>query len=164
MKYIVTIIIISLFGCNRVEPVRTGFEGKPLPSFKLLLSDSTTYNMVDVKEEKPIILFYYSPDCPYCKAQMEEMIGNIEEFKNTQLYVITDRSYSEMKTFIKKYKLNKYRNIVAGIDINRFIEPYYSLSGVPFTAIYDKNKILKEAYIGKIKSKYISKGLDDSAN
>jgi hypothetical protein len=158
---IVLLIITALFGCYGSEPEKTGLEGKPLPSFKLLLTDSTTYiDTKNIPKGKPIVLFYYGPYCPYSKAQMEEIIDDINVFNNVQIYVFMTGRFRDMKTFYTHYRLDKYKNIVAGLDFSGFFRQYFELIGVPFIAIYNKDMKLNKAFVGKINSKQIIKALD----
>jgi len=53
------------------EPYKTGMEGKPLPAFAIQLLDSVSYlHSENIPDGKKLILFYYSPTCPYCRAQI----------------------------------------------------------------------------------------------
>lgn len=157
MKYISLFTInLIIFGCYGIEPEKTGFEGKEIPSFKILLRDSSTYlDTKSIKNGKPIVLFYYGPHCPYSRAQMEEMLENMSIMKNIQFVLITHSQFSEMNKFCSHYGINKYNNIVSGIDYNNFLGDYFKITGVPFTAIYDKDKKLISAFTGKIFVKQI---------
>jgi hypothetical protein len=53
------------------------------------------------------------------------------------------------KSYYEKYELNKYSNIKAGIDYNETFVNYFDASTVPYLAIYDKNKKLKQVLQGK---------------
>ncbi len=162
MKYLSLTIIIAIFsGCYSTEPEKTGLEGKIMPSFKLLLEDSITY--VDTKNipiGKPVVLFYYGPHCPYSRSQMDEIVEEIRTLKNIHFYVFTSAPFSEMKKFNRYYKLNQYANITTGFDGIHFFSDYFKVTGVPYLALYDKNKKLKKAFEGKIYSKQILKALE----
>ncbi|GAA3946157.1 hypothetical protein GCM10022209_47800 [Chitinophaga oryziterrae] len=133
---------------NREE---TGKEGKPLPIFSLLLADSTTYFTTrSIPAGKPVVLFYFGTHCPYSHAQMEEIVSEMDKMKDIRFYLITTAPFNEMKAFCKQYALNEYPNVTVGRDYTEFFSNYYEARGVPFTAIYRKNKILHEAFIGKI--------------
>jgi len=157
MKYITLYILLGyLSGCYSVEPEKTGMEGKPMPSFKLLLSDSITW--MDTKEiptGKPVVLLYFGPHCPYSRAQMEEIIEDIDKLKDISFYLFTNWPFSEMKQFYKHYQLSKYPNIIVGVDQKHFFADYYEVTGVPYTAIFDNEKKLNKAFVGKIYSKQI---------
>ena len=163
MRLIFSIISIIVFcGCFNQQPVRTGQEGKQLPHFTLLLSDSITYVNSSTMhvDGQPIVLFYYSPQCPYCRAQMADMVNDIKNLKDIKMFIVTAQPFKEMKSFITQYNLNNYNNIIAGADVTHFFSGYFSLTGVPFTAIYGKDKKLKEAYLGKIDTRQIKIAAD----
>src|SRR5687767_7467677 len=86
------------------EPYKTGMEGKPLPEFAIQLLDSVSYlHSKDIPDGKKLIVFYYSPTCPYCRAQMRDMTNNMEKFKNEQLYILTDANLSSIKDFAQYF-------------------------------------------------------------
>ena len=158
MKYLLLFIVITVVGCYERKPEITGLEGKPIPSFKLLLSDSSTYfDTKTIPAGKPTVLFYISPQCPYCRAQMNEIIEDMDRLKNIHFYVFTAWPFTAMKQFYSNYQLNKYPNITAGIDYTNFFGKYFKASGVPYTAIYNKDKKLNAVFVGSIGVKEIKK-------
>jgi hypothetical protein len=52
--------------------------------------------------------------------------------------------------FYKEYHLQNYPNVTVGIDYTDFFVKYFTPPGVPFLAVYDESKHLKEALIGKM--------------
>jgi len=154
MKYISALfLLIYLCACKEQPPLKTGLEGKLLPSFNLLLNDSATYfNTGNIPTGKPIVLFYFSPKCPYCRTEMNEIIENINRLSNIHFYLITRFPFSEMKQFYTEYKLSQYSNITIGYDSKYFFGNYFQTPGVPYMAIYGLDKRLKKAYIGLVKS------------
>lgn len=145
-----------LLGCYSTEPEKTGLEGKLMPSFKILQQDSTTYiDTKDIQTGKPLVLFYYGAHCPYSRAQMEEMIENMGIMKKYQFLIIARSPLGTMQKFNNHYQLGKYKNIITGIDYSGFLGEYFKITGVPFTAIYDKDKLLKSAFEGRIFVKQI---------
>lgn len=143
---------ICLFAChnrNDRSPVRTGLEGKPIPSFEVLLSDSSTrLNTADIPAGKPIVLLYLSPQCPFCRAELTSILKNMSSLKDTRFYVFTNWPFKQFKSFYTHYQLDKYQNIVAAQDYTNAFIHHYPLPAVPFTAFYDKNKNLNKAFIG----------------
>jgi thiol-disulfide isomerase/thioredoxin len=152
--------MIVLISCSDREPENTGLEGKSLPSFKLLLTDSLTYiDTKDIPKEKPIVLLFYGPHCPYSRAEMQEIIDNMNTLKDIQFCVFTNGSFADMKEFNTHYNLYKYKNILSGLDYNNFFSEYFQITGVPYIAIYGKDSKLIKAFMGKIFSKQIKKAL-----
>lgn len=144
-------LLLILTGCFGKKPEKTGKEGIPMPEFNILLTDSITLlNTSNIASGKPIVLFYFSPYCPYCKSQTQEIIEEMEELKDIQFYFITSFPLPTLKEFIKIYQLNKFPNIISGIDRKQFVHNYFEVSAIPYTAIYGKDKKLNNAFIGKI--------------
>lgn len=163
MKYLnIILMCVVLSGCFGREPQKTGMEGEILPPFKLLLEDSTTYfDMKSIPGGKPFALLYFGPYCPYSRAQLEEIINNIESLKGARFYVFTDWGLKDLKKFSSDYQLKKYPNIITGVDYENFFPKYMSASAVPFMAFYDKEKRLNKAFLGKINIGDIRSGLSD---
>lgn len=159
MKQIIMVLIIAaLAGCYGSAPEKKGMEGKPLPEFNLLLTDSLTWiNTRNIPAGKPIVLFYFSPTCPYCRAQTEEIIEDIDKLKNIQFYFITPQPLASLKSFCKEFELSKYPNITSGVDTGTFVSDYFEIEGVPYMAIFGNNKTLNKSYLGKIYSSQLIK-------
>jgi len=144
-------LLILLMSCyGRVKPVKSGFEGKPMPVIDLLSIDSSThYSTKDISEGKPTLLFAFETWCPYCKAQTQSLISNPDVFKDVNIYMVCNSQFSQFRKFYNDYKLSKYSNIKIGIDYNHTFANYFKSADVPYMAVYDKNKNLKEIRIGK---------------
>jgi len=152
MKYTVFILLIlSLCGCYRKKArMKTGLEGKPMPSIALLATDSSTiYNTVNINPGRPTLLFSLETWCPFCKAQTQSIISHIMLLKDINIYMICNTQFSEFKKFANRYELNRYPNIKAGVDYNMSFERYFKSTKIPFLAIYDREKKLKQIIIGK---------------
>ena len=150
MKRIVYYVsIILLAGCYSSEPQKTGKEGMAMPEFKILLTDSTTWlNTQTIPTTKPSVLFYLSPYCPYCKAQTEEIIEDIDKLKDIQFYFISNFPVQELRTYKKKFELGKYPNITIGMDTNNAVADYFEITGIPYLALYGKDKKLIKTFRG----------------
>jgi peroxiredoxin len=159
MKYILLVIVMEIFiGCYSKESVKTGREGMPMPSFKLLLADGVTHlDTKDIPTGKPILFFYFGPSCPYSRSQISEIIKNLDLLKDIQLYVFTNSPINQFKQFYNDYHLNRYPSITAGIDFNNSFAGYFQAFIVPYLAIYQKDKTLKKVFIGKTPSNLLIK-------
>lgn len=151
-KLSVLLLFIGILGCSSNPTVMiTGMEGKPLPSFTLLLMDSLSrLNMNSIPKGKPVVLFLFSPNCPYCRSQTNELIANIKSFKDVRFYMLSSASFDLIQDYYKHYQMKKYPNITLGRDYENYFGNYYKVMGVPFIAIYDKDKRLKQALIGQV--------------
>jgi thiol-disulfide isomerase/thioredoxin len=143
--------LLILVSCqNKAPKITTGLEGKPMPKIDLLLEDSTTHlDINNIQSGRPAILFAFEPWCPYCKAQTKSIIANIKSLNGIDFYFLTNSAYPGFKEFYKRFELEKYPNIKAGIDYNYTFARYFKTSQVPVMAIYDPNKKLKQLLTGK---------------
>jgi peroxiredoxin len=151
---LLTCILIT--ACREEEslkPYITGMEGKVLPAFNIQLPDSSSFiNTDNISKGKEIVVFCYSPTCPYCRAQMRDMVNNIERFQDRQLWIITNADLRSMRKFVDYFKLEDYKNMLVGRDTGSVLARTYGLERVPFTGYFNKNKELKVAYSGRMTS------------
>jgi hypothetical protein len=151
---IVTILFLlaTIAGCNsnNSSQPKIGLEGNLMPATNLLLVDSSTrLNTANIPAGMPIVVFIYNPHCPYCRAQMSEIASDMKDFAHVRFYLLTDAPYADMQSFYKDFQLQKYQNVVAGTDSSDFFVNYFKVPGVPYMAIYDPQKKLKQVFIGK---------------
>jgi hypothetical protein len=149
--FAVTILLAVIAGCfGRTSPIKTGKEGHPMPSFNMLLMDSLTQlNMKNIPNDKPIVLFLFSPYCPYCRAQTNEIIDDIRSLQSIRFYMISPYPFSPIKSYYNEYHLNKYENITVGQDKDILIGNYFGANVAPYFAIYGKDKRLRRVLLGK---------------
>ena len=145
------VITVIFFSCHskKQPPIKTGLEGKPMPSIALTALDSTHFDTKNIQTGKPTILFAFSPGCPYCRAQTRSIVSNINTLKEINIYMLCITQFPLLNKFYNQFELNKYSNIKIGIDYNFSFINYYKSENVPYLAIYDKEKDLKQVLIGK---------------
>jgi len=144
--------------------MKTGLEGKQLPAFSFLLMDSTTrLNTDSIKPEGPFVICYFSPQCPYCRAQIKSIIKHQKEFKNTHFFFITEFPYHDVKGFTREFKLEQYGNFTTGIDDTKKFSKYFSIPSIPYLAIYNTDKRLKSVLIGITKFKQIESEISNKS-
>lgn len=158
MKQVFLFTIAVLAGCYGSEPQKSGKEGKPMPDFSILLTDSiTVLHSRDIPAGKPAVIFYLNPYCPYCKAQTKEVIEDMDQLNNINFYFISRYPLADVKAFYKEYQLKKYPNITVGLDTALEVGDYFEIPGVPYLAIYGNNKTLNKTFMGKIYSSQLKK-------
>ena len=156
-KILFYFLIASIYCCkNEHVQIKTGLEGKLMPSFNLLLMDSTTkLNTQNIPVGESIVLFYFSPKCPYCKAQTEDLIEDIKSLKHIRFYLISNFPFEDIQKYCTRYHLEKYSNIIVASDYEMFFNQYFKAEGLPYLAIYDSDKKLKQVLLGQVKTNLI---------
>ena len=113
------------------------------PPVKLLLSDSISwYHKDDLPKKTPVMMLYFNPECDHCQKQIEEILKNIDKFKDIHIVMAASQHFDKMKAFIERYKLTDHKNIVMGFDPDFFLMHFYQVHNFPFLAFYNKWKEL----------------------
>ncbi len=131
-------------------------EAQLIPSFTLLLSDGVTkVSTGTIPPGRPVILLLFSPECPYCRGEIESITRQIRTLTDIRFYFITPCAIDEVREFSREYRLDCYPNIVVGIDRQNFLLRFSRTKVIPYTAIYDADKRLKEAVFGQTNDRKI---------
>jgi hypothetical protein len=125
--------------------IKTGKEGSLLPTFDLLLVDSVTHlNTDNIPAGKPFIVFGFDPFCAHCQAETKDIAKHIDQLKDIHIYYVTPYAFRDMRGFYKYFKLADCPNITMGKDLKAVFFRYFKVSSIPYVAIYDSHKRLKE--------------------
>ena len=153
MKYLLIIICFLLVTdiYSQSDSIPPPFKKFPnFPPVKLILPGNATFTKADLPKKKPVMLMVFSPMCEHCKLETEEMIKNIDKFKNSVIVMATMMPYDSMMSFRDKFKLADYDNIIVGQDTQFFLPVYYKISNLPFLAFYDKKGKLISIFEGSL--------------
>lgn len=147
--FVLVISSLTVWGQAQPDPPYKRFP--TLPPLKLLLTDSVTqFTDKDLKKNKAVFLFIFSPDCDHCQKETEELIEKIDSFKNIQIVMATILPFDKMKSFYETYKLSQYPNIIVGHDYQYLLSTYYRMRTLPFLAFYDKKGNLIDGVEGAL--------------
>ena len=159
MQFLPFLLMTSiLVGCHThgKSPERKVHDKKLLPEFNILLADSVTcIHTKNIPEGTPVVLFYFNPHCPYCRAQIAEITENMDELKGIRFYMITSFPLSDMKRFLSENQASKYQNITIGRDPSNYLNDYFNIGEGHYMAIYGKDKRLTSTFRGKVYKKVI---------
>lgn len=96
------------------------------------------------------MLMLFNPQCEHCQHETEEIIKNIDKFKDIQIVMSTSMPFDSMKAFREKYKLAQYDNIIVAQDTHYFLPSFYMIRNMPFLAFYNKKKELISIFEGAL--------------
>jgi len=146
---ITILVIAALAGCRSLNPDGPK-SGSSLPSLTMRLIDSTTeFNTEQIKEGKPFVIIYFSPDCQHCRKETRDLVANIGLVRNIQFILLTPMSYDDLRYFYKEFNLAMYSNLTVGQDDRMTFYHYFNPKAIPYTAIYNRNKQLNKVIIGE---------------
>ncbi|MDD5432331.1 MAG: TlpA disulfide reductase family protein [Candidatus Omnitrophica bacterium] len=146
-KSFVAVFIISLFFC--LNPL----FAQNAPDFKLNDISGKEVSFSSLKGNKPVILFFWTTWCPYCRAELKELMNLSGDFKKdgVELLVIDvgEEKY-KVESFLKARSLNL--NVL--LDNDSSVSQSYELLGVPTYVFITKageialkdNSFSKDAY------------------
>jgi thiol-disulfide isomerase/thioredoxin len=118
-----------------------------LPDFKVKLTDGSTFSSSALLHKKPLLVIYFAPDCEHCRALMEQLLPQMNAFKNVQILMVTFESLDDIAWFENHYQTKKYSNMKVGMEVPVFfLKNYYHLEHTPFTALFNKNGKLMVSY------------------
>jgi hypothetical protein len=127
--------------------VKTGMEGRVLPSFDLLGVDSTThFNTDEIPKGKPFIIIGFSPTCTHCGAETDDIIKHMDQLKDTHIYFLSPYPLRQIRGFYHYFKLGRYPNITMWRDSQGYFFQYFKTTLVPYTVVYDSKKRLKQVF------------------
>lgn len=140
------------------QPVYLRFP--TVPQFTVFKApDSTAFTREDLKKNKPVIFFIFSPECGHCQHETEMMIRHMDKLKDVQILMVTYLPYNEMMDFYNNYKLNRFPNITVARDAAFFFPVYFKVKNFPSFYIYDKKRNFKEFLEGDVAIDKILKAL-----
>ncbi len=135
---------------NDEEPVYLRFP--TIPTFTVYKApDSTEFSRENLQKKKPVLFIIFSPDCEHCQHETEELIANIDKFRNTQIVMVTYLPYDEMIAFYKNYKIANYPQITMARDTKFFFPVFFKVKNLPSIFLYDKKGDFKKAFEGSVK-------------
>lgn len=142
-------IALAQNNINEEKPVYLRFP--TVPKFTVYKApDSTVFTRENLKKNKPVIVFVFSPECGHCQHETELMIKNMNKLKNYQILMVTYLPYNEMIEFYNNYKLNRFPNITVGRDAAFFFPVFYKVRNFPSFYIYDKKGNFKQFLEGDV--------------
>jgi hypothetical protein len=153
MKRLFTFCLLAvlLYGCsNRDRRFLSNIS--TLPSFDMWSLDSLTLiHEKDLPAGKPILMFYFRPDCPHSQFETRKLINNIDRFRGFRIYFLTAASLSTAKSYAHYFRLDQYPGIITvGKDNGHSFGRAFRLNSVPFLALYNKDKTLLKIYHGEV--------------
>jgi thiol-disulfide isomerase/thioredoxin len=143
------VIIVSSICLQAQSPIDnrpTYIKNPALPSFKLILTDSSLFTEKLIPKAEYTCIVYFSPDCGHCQYEADQMIRNMDSLKQVQFVWVSYRDFNDIKAFGRKYQFDLYPNIILGRDPEYTIPAFFQVKFTPFVALYDHNKQFLKAW------------------
>jgi hypothetical protein len=133
---LIIVVFLAIVSCKSNQKT-----GETIPSFEILLTDSSTrFNSNELKDGSPIAILYFSPDCEHCQEETKGIIQHMESLKDVRFLFVTNEPFDEMKAFSEIFELKKYSNIVVGRDEQFFMIRHFKGIFPPYMIVYNKKR------------------------
>jgi cytochrome oxidase Cu insertion factor (SCO1/SenC/PrrC family) len=116
-----------------------------IPSFSITkVPDSSNLTQNQLKKKKPLVFFFFNPDCDHCHQETKNLIAKIDQLKDVQILMISILDFNSIKKFYKEYKIANYPNITMARETTYNLPGFFSIHSIPDVYVYDKQgKFLK---------------------
>jgi peroxiredoxin len=112
-------------------------QKEPAPDFTLQDLDENAFILSSYKDKQPVILFFWTTWCPFCRQELKTLKGLYPQLKKEglELFAIdAGEPKHRVDNFIKKYMLDF--KVLLDRDTN--VAYSYDISGVPAYVLVDK--------------------------
>ena len=116
-----------------------------IPAFTITkIPDSSSFTNTKLKKNKPVVFFFFNPDCDHCHLETKNLIAKIDQLKDVQILMISILDFNAIKKFHTEYKLADYPNITIARETTYNLPGFFSIHSIPDVYVYDKQgKFLK---------------------
>lgn len=147
-----TLLYFTIF--RVIEYNRKSNLSNRLPNLTFDKLDGSDFNFKSL-DKKNVIIMFFSPDCEFCSEEINDLIKNIEQFRNTIILMISPSDPSILSKFYKEFEINKYENLIILKDNSGQFKKNFGSSSIPTTILYNRNKEKLFKAEGSITSKRI---------
>ncbi|MEO8720782.1 MAG: hypothetical protein ABI297_09535 [Ginsengibacter sp.] len=145
------LIICPAFSQTTTDSRPEYMRNLSIPEFTIYKApDSTVFTKADLEKKKATLIMVFSPECGHCQVETNEILKEINHFKNTQILMVTWLPYSEMLAFYHNYKIAEHPQILMGWDKKDFFLPYYHIQSYPGLIVYDEHGKFVKSFSGSI--------------
>ena len=135
------LIFVCYFSINAQDVAAPYKRFNTIPPIKVANLDSSKVEMLKNKFTKktPAVLIFFNTECEHCNLEAERLSKEIDKVKDIQFIFLSIKPLFEIKEFLNRHGLDKYKNITAARDISYMMASYFDIQNVPFHAFFDKN-------------------------
>lgn len=150
-------LIFLLWVMVVLNPLQAQVTQKPgskgIPNFDIEQTSGSHLRAADLVKGQPVMFVYFDPDCDHCTMFIQELLKQINAFKNVQIVMVTYIPVRSLKKFVNDSGIGKYPVIKVGTEGSNFIVRYhYNVVQFPFLALHGKNGSLFATYESEVPS------------
>lgn len=139
MRHIQTICISLVLGLLFAGPVQALSEGTTAPSFQITTLNGTEIDLHKYADQGPVLLFFWSTWCDYCKHEMGEIQGLYEEYGSEGLQVLgINPGWRDNEQSARSFQDKYGGDLPLAFAENENLGKKYKLQGVPTLFLLDQ--------------------------
>jgi hypothetical protein len=137
------LLLMTLFFSAIAVAQAVDRRGDLLPGFQMTKTSGKIFESRQLKNERPVLLIYFAPDCDHCLVLLDAFFKKTAAFKNAEIVLISFKPVQQLLPFEKKYGTAQHANMHVGTEgWSFYLRNHYRLQKTPFVALYDKQKKL----------------------
>jgi hypothetical protein len=117
-----------------------------VPPFRITEVGGHVFTKSQLKPHTPLMIVYFSPTCDHCQHFVQALAPHLDQFKGTQIVMVTFVPVTELVNFAKAYKLDKPFIRMGTEGFSFIVRNYFNIQTFPFIALYDKHGKLVKTY------------------
>lgn len=138
--YILLMLIFSFVTLGGAHGQSIPMKNDKLPAFTYFTLDGKKFTEKNLNANSSLMIVYFNPMCEVCQEETEEIINNIEYFKNIQIVMISPNTREEIAEFEKDFKLDNFSQITMLHDPEDLFYKQFNATGYPALYLYDQSK------------------------
>lgn len=120
-------------------------ELSKLPEFEFENTKGGNFSYWDIETDKSVLIIHFNPDCDFCDMEAKIILNYYEEFRNSEILMISKSSISSINEFAKKHELESFPNIQFLKYQEDQFDKIFGTHSVPAILIFDTHfKLLKK--------------------
>lgn len=96
------------------------------------------------------MVMIFSPDCDHCQHATEDLLRNMNLFKNVQIVMVTNSPWEMIKPFYDVFHLNAFPNILVGRDPAYMLGTFYNVKNFPSIFLYNRKGQFLQSFEGTV--------------
>lgn len=86
---------------------------------------------------------FFNSNCDFCLNEIEDIVDNIDDFKDVNFYLISNENESELLEYNEDSEFLGIENFIILQDKNNLFNEFFNYPGNPSTYLYNKdNKLM----------------------
>ena len=138
--------LTSLHAQSVPKPAKKG-----IPPFSIQMVNGEYLKSTDLRKDQPLMIIYFDPTCEHCHVFINELLKQINLFKDVQIVMITYVPLDQVKSYMAGSELSKQPVIKVGTEGTTFVVRYfYDIRQFPYVALHKKDGTLISTYESKV--------------